>query len=196
MEETNPTLSEFLYVKAGRTYYFNDFESLKNFRIGKTKPCLRPFVRLRDDFQRAKERYYESKFNLPPKYLAGMYYQKPPGYSANKFAREAKEGLSHERLQEYLRVILTASFERATKELVRHIVKNRRLVESHMTQEVIRTKVERAREKQTHAFRHQSLPEDLVINTSSIEKEIEGSPFAEPERKKIHSSSTTIEILH
>ena len=164
MTELNcePLFYEFQYKLGDRIYVFDDYEGLKLFRLEKTAKWLRPLVALRDDFHRVGERYYEDLFGLPNHYLAGLYYQLPHGVNKRRFAKRAADDLARTEMRKYIKTILAISLNKATTELAKQNFNNRRLIEHHITNQIIRSEAKRAAENRTQDLRHMSLPSDLA----------------------------------
>ena len=160
----DPLFPEFEYVYNGHAHYFLEYESLKNFRLKYTPSWRKPFVQMKDDFHRIGERYYEEKFNLPDHYLAGMYYCLPFRENKNRFAKRASEEYVQKKLQEFIRIALTDSMSKTSEKLIRHIIKNRKLVENKINEQVSREKACKEFEKRTQALARKSLPEGLVLD--------------------------------
>lgn len=81
----------------GQTFY--DYERFLSAKLSTIPNWKKPFVQFRNDCERALERYYEEKYNLPPRYLRGMLYHKPRGLS---ISRAAKRGAKYYERQELL----------------------------------------------------------------------------------------------
>jgi hypothetical protein len=166
MAQFEPLFFDFRYNYNGNTYFFDDYESLKRFRLSKTSRFLRPLRMLKDDFHRAGERYYEEMFGLPDRYLSGLFHHLPAGANIKRFVRRAAENLTRVETREYIRTILALSLNKATTELTKQNINNRRLIEHHVTNQIIRSEVKRSLENQTQVLQYQSLPADLVLDTS------------------------------
>lgn len=179
---------EFRYNYDGNTYFFDDYESLKKFRLSKTPKLLRPIRRLKDDFHRAGERYYEEMFGLPDRYLSGLFHQLPAGANVKRFVRRAAENLTRVEMREYIKTIMALSLNKATTELTRQNINNRRLIEHHITNQIIRSEVKRSLENQTQILQYQSLPADLVLDAS-------GEPSPIYNRVTLGSSDIIIHTL-
>jgi len=170
-----PLFLEFKYYHEGNIFYFNNYEELQTFRLSKTHKMLKPFIQIKYDFERIREKHYEEIYGLPQFYLSGMIHKLPFGSSYKTFAKRAAKDLERKEHRHYIRQLLTISLNQATAELIRQNFNSRQLIERHVTNQFIQFENRKAMFGMAQGKDFQSMPEGISDQRHLVEVHQEDS---------------------
>jgi len=105
------------FTLLGQDIVFQKYEDLIAYKIRYSPRWKRPFIQLKDDLDRSRERYYEQVLYLPAGHLRGLYYLKPFGVRAMRIAKLVATKYHHDMLEYNIVSGILASFNLAIQDL-------------------------------------------------------------------------------